>query len=425
MSNYTNEQVANIRAAFNLNKTSKASTASDNATLRGPRFLAKLAALGYSAEALAEHVRTQAAGRTDYKNIYDLLTVKALKAAGVTPTGEPQPQEPQPQPQEPQAEEPQAEPQAEEPQPQEPQPQAQAGGLLENVVNSLIDSRIQALAPTLKTAGAAAEITVHSVTGAHTVTGLKHEMFNTVLQLVANDRALKRSPYLVGPAGTGKNVLCRQVAEALGLEFYYTNCVTDEYKLIGYMDANGNYHPTPFYEAFKNGGLFMLDEIDGSCQDALINLNGALSDYEFTFPNGEKIKAADTFHAIAAGNTTGRGADIQYTGRAQQDAAALDRFIFPVIDYSPAIEESLTDDTALLDYCRAFRKACKRAAIPAVMSYRGISALAGCLQFMTAEQALECNVYAGFAADDIQNIIRDLPDDNIYTTATKKLAATL
>lgn len=111
------------------------------------------------------------------------------------------------------------------------------------------------------------------------VTGVTHECFDYVLQAVNTDIPV----FLTGPAGCGKNYLCKQIAEALGLRFYFTNAVTQEYRLTGYKDANGIYHDTPFYNAFKYGGAFFLDEIDGSVPEALIILNAAVANRYFDF----------------------------------------------------------------------------------------------------------------------------------------------
>ena len=101
---------------------------------------------------------------------------------------------------------------------------------------------------------------VHSPKGQFEVKGVTHEMFDTVLNLVSLDIPV----FLSGAAGTGKNVICKQVAQGLGMDFYFTNAVTQEYQIKGFIDANGKYHDTEFYKAFTGGGLFFLDEMDGS-----------------------------------------------------------------------------------------------------------------------------------------------------------------
>jgi hypothetical protein len=50
------------------------------------------------------------------------------------------------------------------------------------------------------------------------------------------------------------------------------------------------------------------------------------------------VKRHPHFVVIAACNTFGRGADRDYVGRAQQDAAATDRFATIVMDYDEAAE---------------------------------------------------------------------------------------
>ena len=155
------------------------------------------------------------------------------------------------------------------------------------------------------------------------VDGVQHEKFETVLKFVANNEPV----FLTGAAGSGKNVLCKQVAQALGLDFYFTNAVTQEYKLTGFTDANGNYQPTQFYKAFTQGGVFMLDEMDASIPEVLIILNAAIANRYFDFPAPiGYVEAHPNFRVIAAGNTTGNGADFEYVGRNQLDAASLDRF---------------------------------------------------------------------------------------------------
>lgn len=134
------------------------------------------------------------------------------------------------------------------------------------------------------------------------MTGIFHNKFEDILKIVKKDIPVM----LTGPAGAGKNHTLEQVAEALDLDFYFTNSVTQEYKLTGFIDANGKYHETEFYKAFKNGGLFFLDEIDASVPEALIILNSAIANKYFDFPTG-RIKAHKDFRVVCAGNTYGTG----------------------------------------------------------------------------------------------------------------------
>ena len=92
-----------------------------------------------------------------------------------------------------------------------------------------------------------------------------HEKFEEIVNILQMNEPV----LLVGPAGTGKNHLVQQVAEFLGLDFYYTSSVTMEHKMMGFIDANGVYHETAFYKAAVNGGVLMMDELDQSDAEVL------------------------------------------------------------------------------------------------------------------------------------------------------------
>ena len=116
-------------------------------------------------------------------------------------------------------------------------------------------------------------------------TGIFHKEFEKVLKLVN----MKLPVMLTGGAGSGKNFMLEQVADALNLSFYYTSTITQEYKLTGFIDGGGKYHETEFCKAFTQGGIFMLDEIDASIPECLVILNGAIANGYFDFPTGREI----------------------------------------------------------------------------------------------------------------------------------------
>lgn len=230
-----------------------------------------------------------------------------------------------------------------------------------NIVMPKVESRI------MERYGFLPEIhEIRGVDATRTIIGTTHEKFDEVLNIVNLDIPV----YLTGKAGTGKNVICKQVADALGLDFYFTNAVTQEYKLTGFIDANGKYQETQFYKAFTGGGLFFLDEMDASIPETLIILNAAIANRYFDFPVG-KIDAHPNFRVIAAGNTLGTGADNNYTGRYCLDRASLDRFAMIDIGYSKKIEMAMSDNNIeLVDFCHAFRDITEKAGIESLFSYR-------------------------------------------------------
>lgn len=247
--------------------------------------------------------------------------------------------------------------------------------------------------------------------------GIQHERFETVLKFVANDEPV----FLTGPAGSGKNVLCKQVAEALGLKFYFTNAVTQEYKLTGFTDAMGNYQPTQFYKAFTEGGLFMLDEMDASIPEVLVILNAAIANRYFDFPAPiGYVEAHPDFRVIAAGNTTGHGADVSYVGRNQLDGASLDRFAVVHVDYSEAIENNVAEgDIELASFCRDFRQAADKAGVQVIVSYRAIGRLAKMLKLLPMREALETCLIKGLEVDDVKMIEGNLKTESKYRRELK------
>jgi len=252
------------------------------------------------------------------------------------------------------------------------------------------------------------------------LTGVLHKQFDKVLGMVSKNIPV----FLVGPAGSGKNVLCKQIAVAMGLKFYFTNAVTQEYKLTGFTDAQGKYQETQFYKAFKNGGLFMLDEMDASIPEVLNILNAAIANRYFDFPAPiGYVEAHPDFRVVAAGNTTGHGADYQYVGRNQLDAASLNRFIPVPIDYCVEIENACAGDVELADFCRQFRRAAKGAGISVIVSYRNISNLANVLDICSLEEAIQYCLIQDLEKDSIRLITNELPASK-YKTAMENIQRT-
>lgn len=235
-----------------------------------------------------------------------------------------------------------------------------------------------------------------------------HKSFETVLKFVAADEPV----FLTGAAGCGKNVICKQVAKALDLPFYFSNAVTQEYKITGFTDAMGTFHETQFYKAFKNGGVFMLDEIDASIPEVLVILNAAIANRYFDFPAPiGYVEAHPDFRVIAAGNTFGLGADMEYVGRNQLDMASLDRFALVEIDYDRDIEMSVAqNDVALVDFADAFRAACGKAGVRLVVSYRAIGRMAKMKGMIGTENALKTCLLKNLQKDDIQMIRKEMAE---------------
>lgn len=220
---------------------------------------------------------------------------------------------------------------------------ADAQGELQVAV-SITSSNIGELSAKVKELADAArprEITVVLPDGQRHDVGVQHKQFDVLLKLVA----ARVNAFLVGPAGSGKTRAAEGVSEALGLKFYSMSVgpQSTQAQIFGYTDANGRLVRTSFREAYENGGIFLMDEIDAGNAAVITAINQATANMACGFPDGMVRKHPD-FVFIAAGNTYGRGADRQYVGRTQLDAATLDRFAVVNWDYDNALERAITSN---------------------------------------------------------------------------------
>ena len=181
--------------------------------------------------------------------------------------------------------------------------------------------------------------------------GLQHFQFPDLVKMVTTGLNI----FLVGPAGSGKTTAAINVAKALGVEFHFTGAIASEFKLTGFINAQGTIVSTEFRRAYENGGLFLFDEIDASYPQAVLAFNAALSNNYMDFPD-KRIERNKKFYCIAAANTYGQGADRQYVGRNQLDAASLDRFVFLDWTYDEKLETELTKNDEWSTYVQQARK---------------------------------------------------------------------
>lgn len=239
---------------------------------------------------------------------------------------------------------------------------------------------------------------------------IRHAKYEKIKSCIKRDIPV----YLVGDAGTGKNFTLQEIAEDLGLTFYFTNSVQQEYKITGFIDAGGTYHETEFYKAFTNGGLFFLDEMDASIPEVLVLLNAAIANRYFEFPVG-RVDAHKDFRVVSAGNTVGNGANELYTGRLVLDQATLDRFVVIKFDYDKNIELMLAQgDDKLVNFIRGLRRFSKENGIRTTFSYRCIMTIKKLEDCMELKEILEIAVFKGMDKDTVRTFKTDfIKDGNV------------
>jgi cobaltochelatase CobS len=223
--------------------------------------------------------------------------------------------------------------------------------------------------------------------------GIQHETLPKLINLVR----CGLNVWMAGPAGSGKTYAGEAVAKAFGRDFYCqsVNIQTTKSDLLGFVTATGETVRTAFREAYENGGVFLLDEVDAGNANVLTVLNAALSNGQCLFPDGMVKKHSD-FVMIAAGNTWGRGANSQYVGRNSIDEATRSRFAFLAFDYDEALERALAGNDAWVDRVQAIRAVVfdngEKLVVSPRASIGGASMLAG---GFTADEAEDALIFQG------------------------------
>ena len=296
--------------------------------------------------------------------------------------------------------------------------QAAIAGLFGGVTNQVTANVLAAvnakLEPILKAAPVVHEYKIVRLDGStYKTTGEHyHAKFKEIVQALA----MGEFPYLHGPAGSGKSEIARQAAAALGLDFYMQSCLTETFSLSGFKSANGEYQDTPFYKAFRFGGLYLLDEMDACLPEVLTNLNQALANGYYNFA-GEVVKAHENFHIIGTGNTALQGATSEYNTRYAMDKATIDRFCPIYIDYDPEIEKLCANgEESVLEYIHDLRQSAAAAGVDMILGYRAISKLRKLSDpkvfDLFKDDLLQMSVLKGMQTDEVNVLYNGLQHKN-------------
>lgn len=291
-------------------------------------------------------------------------------------------------------------------------------GVEANVTNKVMEAIRPLIEDMAKNACVRTELTVKVNDKETKVEGITHPKFARVLKYVANHKNV----YLYGPAGSGKNVICEQVATALGVPFYYQNTILTKFDVTGYKNAVGDFEETEFFKAWTKGGVFMLDEADNATAEAMVTLNAALANGYYTFPGIGRVACHKDFYCVAAGNTNGQGATEDYCGRYKMDESSRDRFAFVMIDYDAKVEEAIAQGHAdVLEFVRELRGITAENRISLICGYRAVKNL---VEFYDDQPAdiIEDFILKGMEQDAINEIASRMTSANKFSKAFKQLA---
>ena len=269
------------------------------------------------------------------------------------------------------------------------------------------------------TSGTVINITVNGETRQAQIKGIVNPKFARIMKYLANGENV----YMYGPAGTGKNVTAKQCAEALDMPIFYNNTIYTKYDLCGYMDANGQYVPTTFYNFMKAPkGLYFMDEYDNSQSSALVCFNDVLEDKKYTFPNGETLYLDENHKIIAAGNTNGQGATEEYNDRYVIDESNRSRFMFVSVTYDSAVEKSIVgNSTDILEFINDLRRVRDLLNIKLILGYREIKRLKTYEDDDDPAELLDNMLIKGMEQDTINEIASRLNGTTKWHKAFKSL----
>jgi hypothetical protein len=243
--------------------------------------------------------------------------------------------------------------------------------------------------------------------------GRQHEHFERFLRYASMRRSdgKRLNVSLIGTAGSGKTTAGHMLANALGLKFWRfpVGFQTSKTDIFGYQDASGKYIPSIPYHAVTKGGVLLFDEMDTANPQALTYLHSFTDNGLIGFPTGMVEKHPNCI-IVSAMNTFGRGADMMFVGRAQLDAATLDRWTKLEWDIDWSFARELAGNDEWTSYVQALSESAIRQQVRVIIGPR--AAIEGAWMLSCKEPRAEVEqvkIWAGVKIDDRQKIIAGLP----------------
>jgi len=210
--------------------------------------------------------------------------------------------------------------------------------------------------------------------------------------------------WLAGPAASGKTHAGQDLAKLMGLGFYGMGAKATAFDVLGFIDAAGQYHGTPFRQAFEHGGICQFDELDSWENEACLALQSALANDFCQFPDSI-VKRHPDFICIAGANTWGHGATADYVGRTKLDGAFLSRFAKLPWDYDTDLETALSGNPAFAARVQKARAKAAQAGLKVLITPRDTMAGAALIAAGFSENEAAALTYLAALSPDQKTIV--------------------
>lgn len=228
--------------------------------------------------------------------------------------------------------------------------------------------------------------------------------------------------YLWGSPGTGKTETIIKIAEKLNKPIVTQSVspLATKGEFFGFMSINGkDYVSTVFRDAYENGKIFLLDEMDLLSPSLSPVLNQSLSQDFLTFPD-KKVKKHENFLFCGTGNTNGKGSTNGLNGRQVIDVSFHDRFLSIQWFLDETLEREISPHQGYCTLVQEIRKTSQRLGIGLQVTMR--SSILGGKALNTYENITETDILELLEISIFKGKIDDNSKDKILNDLYVKAA---
>ena len=180
----------------------------------------------------------------------------------------------------------------------------------------------------------------------------------------------KKIVYFYGPSQSGKTTIADLLVKVVETELLDGGKITEEHSITSYNDVRGIFDENPLFYALYYGKTIFYDELDNGNPDNLVVL-GTFSSKLFNkidhperevmvqFAKRRFVPINANARIIAAGNTSGKGRNREYTARSRMDESSLQRMVPIYVGYSKDVEQKIfKNNDKWFDFFNFFRSQC-------------------------------------------------------------------